>query len=205
MNIDPSILKQRLKFRLRVLLYILLTTLLIALIGFWYFQSIIVKNINKSGCVLDHDHANAIVVITGGHGRINKGLELLSDGKANKMLISGVSEGFSKKNLDSNSDNIILGYMATNTEENAKEVQLFMTLHQYISLILVTNSIHMPRASFLFSTIMPNIKISVCPVFYNDSLFSAMIEYSKYITTYITYKIEFLHSLYNSYLRAKLY
>ena len=42
---------------------------------------------------------NGIVVITGGQARIQKGLEMLSEGKANKMLISGVGQGISKQLL----------------------------------------------------------------------------------------------------------
>ena len=39
---------------------------------------------------------DGIVVMTGGQQRLNDGLKLLNDGKAEKMLISGVGEGVNR-------------------------------------------------------------------------------------------------------------
>ena len=204
MNIDFDVLRDRLRFRLKICFYIVLCCLIAAAFGFFYFQYVVVERFDSDSCEMNQIEADAIVVITGGHGRIQQGLKLLDEKKALKILISGVHEDFSKKSLERESEDIILGYMATNTEENANEARIFMALHGFKKMILVTNSAHMPRASFLFNYIMPDIKVIKCSVKSKDSFTSSFVEYSKYLTTYIIYNIDFARNIYSNYLRTKL-
>jgi len=44
-------------------------------------------------------HSEAIVVLTGGSGRIKKGLSLLKEGFSDKLFISGVNPNFQLKNI----------------------------------------------------------------------------------------------------------
>ena len=99
--------------------------------------------------------ADGIVVFTGTSPvRIETGLELLGDGKGQRLLISGVYE-------DQDFDMILamagadaerlrccidLDYRATNTVGNTQETALWAEVHGFSSLIVVTSSHHMPRA-----------------------------------------------------------
>ncbi len=47
----------------------------------------------------DNRETDAIVVLTGGSGRLEYGLELLAEGKGKKLFISGVSEGITTEQL----------------------------------------------------------------------------------------------------------
>lgn len=117
--------------------------------------------------------ADAIVVLTGSAGRIQSGVDLLENGAADKMFISGVWKGAKvsevlKGNNIKNPDildNIVLGYEATSTRENAIEVKKFLSKNNYKTIYLVTASYHIPRAKLLFSRQMPDIKIIAYPAF----------------------------------------
>jgi uncharacterized SAM-binding protein YcdF (DUF218 family) len=110
--------------------------------------------------------ADAIVVLTGGGGRITAGLELLAAGAAPRMLISGVHNRVDemqlvrawgtryRKLLDCC---VTLGYQAHNTMENATEVASWVQDQQpaLTRIYLVTHRLHMRRALYLLNNQMP--------------------------------------------------
>jgi uncharacterized SAM-binding protein YcdF (DUF218 family) len=108
--------------------------------------------------------AEAIIVLTGGNGRVNAGLNLLSDKIAPKLFISGVHKGTKKSDIFASWKTpknpklccIELGYEATNTSENALEVQKWVTANNIQKLILVTSRYHMPRAYLEISRSLPS-------------------------------------------------
>src|SRR3546814_15855960 len=73
---------------------------------------------------------NAIVVLTGGPGRIDRALELLEDGQAKRVLISGVAREVKPKELAAEYKRplalfdccVALGVDAADTRSNATEV-----------------------------------------------------------------------------------
>ena len=74
---------------------------------------------------------DAIVVLTGGSGRLEEGLRLLSAGKATRMFVSGVYQGMDvltllqiKKRYPSGLENLIEIGNATNTTHNAIETAM---------------------------------------------------------------------------------
>ena len=110
---------------------------------------------------------DAIVVLTGGSGRLQKGLDLLADDKAEKLFVSGVYRGVEVRELLEISRAtpeelqccITLGYEADNTRGNAIETRNWLKQEGYRSIRLVTASYHMPRSLFEFRRVMPQVEI----------------------------------------------
>ena len=147
---------------------------------------------------------DGIVVMTGGQQRLDDGLRLLGDGKAEKMLISGVGEGVNRAVLvqelelnDSEAELLFccveLDFTASNTRGNATAARTWATAHAMDSLRLVTASYHMPRVLVVFAREMPELDLYQWPVTPEDLNLSgwwrdpAMLrlltrEYAKYLT-----------------------
>ena len=107
-----------------------------------------------------------LVVATGGQARIQRGLELLAEGNANKMLISGVGEGISKELLkDSLSLSaqqtlffeccVEIEFTASDTNGNAKATFRWMQKHNLRDILLVSANYHLPRAEIIFKRHLP--------------------------------------------------
>lgn len=119
--------------------------------------------------------ADAIVVLTGGAGRLEYGLQLLADHKGKKLFISGAGEGTTTSELlhrvspelqaKVSEQNIALGHMAENTIGNAAETLLWLEREHYTSIHLVTSGYHMPRSVAEFQETAPAITIIPAPVF----------------------------------------
>ena len=117
---------------------------------------------------------DAIVVLTGGSGRVNTGLELLEKKLAAKLFVSGVYQGIdvrkllqiARRNPDDLGARIGIGN-AVNTIENAIETAMWSSRHRIGSIRLVTAVYHMSRSILEFRHAMPNIKIIPNPVFPN--------------------------------------
>ncbi len=113
--------------------------------------------------------ADAIVVLTGGVGRINSGLSLLADGLAPRLFISGVHKKVDAQQMAKAKGAVeakrrwldccvTLGYHARDTIENAAEVADWVQKQDppVAHLYLVTHRLHMPRALYLLSQSLPD-------------------------------------------------
>ena len=109
---------------------------------------------------------DAIVVLTGGQGRLDSGLRLLAEDKAERLFISGVYRGVDVKTLlgmvrrtpDDIEDRIGIGD-AVNTAGNATETAAWIRHHGVKSIRLVTASYHMPRSLLEFRHVLPDVEI----------------------------------------------
>jgi len=116
---------------------------------------------------------DAIVVLTGGSGRLDAGLELLAGNRAPKLFVSGVYRGvdvatlleLSKRSPGDIECCIEIGHSAGDTAGNADETTAWMTDHRYRSLRLVTSSYHLARALLEFGLAMPSVTLVPHPVF----------------------------------------
>ena len=115
---------------------------------------------------------DAIVVLTGGSGRLNAGLDLLSKDFAGLMFVSGVYRGIDVRKLLQVTRRDPLGLEkrigignAVNTRENAEETAKWVRQKAIKSLRLVTAAYHMPRSRLEFANVMPGVKIVPHPVF----------------------------------------
>ncbi|WBH17405.1 YdcF family protein [Sphingomonas radiodurans] len=96
---------------------------------------------------------DAIVVPTGGAGRIVRGLTLIEQGRAKRMLVSGVATGLRKADLIAANGHaaaitccVDLGREAVDTRSNAEETARWVRERRYRSVRLVTSDWHMARA-----------------------------------------------------------
>jgi uncharacterized SAM-binding protein YcdF (DUF218 family) len=100
------------------------------------------------------DGADAIIVLTGGHYRLDAAVELLRSGKGKRLLISGVNPMAGEADLQraTGADHelfdccIDIDHAALDTVGNAAESAKWITTNAYGSAILVTNNYHMPRS-----------------------------------------------------------
>jgi uncharacterized SAM-binding protein YcdF (DUF218 family) len=96
---------------------------------------------------------DAIVVPTGAAGRIDRGLDLIDERRAKRMLVSGVAPGLRKVDLVEAYGHpreiaccVDLGRQAVDTRSNAEETSRWVREHRYRSVRLVTSDWHMARA-----------------------------------------------------------
>ncbi len=147
------------------------TLLLIWALGWGWFATSIA--LTKPYEQITTEYIEAIVVLTGGSGRINEGLDLREKRKIKKMLISGVNKDVTEKDIlkdrnNLNSDQlccITLGYKSVDTISNATEVAEWVNENDINSFFLVTSSYHMPRAQMEVRNVLPNKNIVEYPVF----------------------------------------
>jgi uncharacterized SAM-binding protein YcdF (DUF218 family) len=110
---------------------------------------------------LQPQKTDAIIVLTGGQGRIDMGLALLREGKSSKLILSGVNSAsshdaiFRNGLVDGERYRIILEKKSTSTYENALEMKRLVTELEIESITLITSSYHMKRAYTVFDRMMP--------------------------------------------------
>ena len=103
---------------------------------------------------LEGSTTDAVVVPTGGAGRIDRGLALLRDHQARRMLVTGVAPGVTKADLARTyrasprlfACCVDLGPEAVDTRSNAEETAKWVRDHHYRTVRLVTSDWHMARA-----------------------------------------------------------
>ena len=105
---------------------------------------------------------DAVVVLTGGAGRLARGLAVLEAGSAKRMLVSGVDRNTTRKQLaaaanspKSRFNTTDLGYEAIDTRSNAEETARWVALHDFATIRLVTSAGHMRRARLELSRVLP--------------------------------------------------
>ena len=137
-------------------------------IGWLWFASMIYLTPNQD----KSEKTQAIIVLTGGSGRISDGLDLLQAKAAPKLFISGVSEGVTIDDIIEQWETpkatppccISLGYKSKDTISNAIEVKEWVSTNKISNFTLVTSSYHMPRAKLEIQTAMPDKEIIFTPV-----------------------------------------
>jgi len=120
--------------------------------------------------------ADGITVLTGGVSRIDEAMKLLSQGKAKRVLITGVNRGTTLdqlKELSSQGDQyfaccVDVDKEARNTIDNATETAQWVTLNQYSSIIVVTSNYHLPRALAELERALPGVALIPYPVVDNN-------------------------------------
>jgi uncharacterized SAM-binding protein YcdF (DUF218 family) len=114
-------------------------------------------------------HTEAVVVITGGSGRIEHGVGVLAKGYAKRMLISGTDPSVTKADLARRLGGsrrllgccVDLGSESVDTRSNAEETKRWLDKHRYKSFRLVTSDWHMRRARYEFRRVMKGNYVTV--------------------------------------------
>lgn len=116
--------------------------------------------------------ADGIVVLTGGAERVKTGLELLAEGRARLLLISGAAHGADLADLARAAGidprplarRVTVGHAAASTHGNAAETAAWVRGNGIRSLIVVTAGYHMPRARAELSQALPAVTLYPMPV-----------------------------------------
>jgi|SRR5690606_27380727 len=150
---------------------------------------------------------DAIVVLTGGAGRIDRGFELLEADRADRLFISGVYQGvevsellrLAQRSPDEMRCCIELGYEASNTRGNAEETAAWARARDVRSLRLVTAAYHLPRARLELARHLPEVEIFLEPVsiepWRSDAWWSNRRAIGTLIQEYVKYLAAWLRSL----------
>ncbi|HKX23333.1 MAG TPA: YdcF family protein [Rhizorhapis sp.] len=163
----------------------LLSFLLLAwLLGFAWFALLLPQPLGPER------KTDAIVVLTGGSGRIGRGLELLKASTADAMLISGVDRDVRPSELALAYEApeslfeccVTLGHEAVDTRSNGIETAHWIERRKYRSVRLITTDWHMRRARFELEQALPRtVDIEADAVSSRPSLSILFKEYNKYL------------------------
>ena len=152
--------------------------------------------------LLSSKYNTAIIVLTGGKGRIQKGIDLYKKDHGSFLFISGVfheSELEIKQQIErqvlEHSCCVVYDKNATSTFENAFEVKNWLIHNPEIeNLILVSSYYHLPRSFIIFNNVIDEKRIFLSPADYkikvdNNIFFHiklVFLEYFKVIYTIIS-------------------
>ncbi|MBW8743254.1 MAG: YdcF family protein [Sphingomonas sp.] len=134
------------------------------------------------------ENTDAIVVLTGGPGRIQRGLAMLKTGHARRMLVSGVDRRVRPEDLENAFhagpillSRVDLGRSAVDTRSNALETRRWIADHHYKSIRLVTTDWHMRRARFELRQVLSDVTVVPDAVKSEPDLMGLLREYHKYL------------------------
>ena len=100
---------------------------------------------------------DAIVVLTGGRGRIEEGVKLYREGKGRLLFLIGVDPLVKKRELyqGAGAEHVFLEKVSRNTLENAIYARDLVMSHKVTSIRLITSRYHMKRATLIFRNALP--------------------------------------------------
>jgi uncharacterized SAM-binding protein YcdF (DUF218 family) len=156
--------------------------LLIYILGYALFAVLLPK-------AAGDQRTDAIVVLTGGPKRIERGIELLERGRAERMLVSGVERTVRPVDLarayqanEALFDCCIdLGRESVDTRSNAEETAQWLRRNRFKTVRLVTTDWHMPRARFELARQTDDIDVIGDAIQSNPSFTQLFTEYNKYL------------------------
>jgi uncharacterized SAM-binding protein YcdF (DUF218 family) len=148
-----------------ILLYFWVSGVLLWLGGFGGFclHTLNIRSIEKI-------KTEGLVVLTGSPERIPEGLRLFKEHADLKVLISGMNPKVPETRLYKNIPEeaiprLSLGWTATNTYENAKEVRQWVQNNHLKSVTILTSFYHIPRSLLEIWDVLPETKLVAAPVF----------------------------------------
>lgn len=134
---------------------------------------------------------DAVIVLTGGSGRLEHGIALVERHRARRMLVSGVDRQVTPAALAARTHAplalfaccVDLGRESVDTRSNAQESADWLRAHRYRSLRLVTTDWHMPRALFELRRLVKRDGVTIVPdaVESEPGLEALFTEYNKYL------------------------
>lgn len=153
-------------FHIIILICLLLPALWGSAFGAFLSVSLTMKPVTKL------QTSDAIIVLTGGSGRIEEALRLFANGKAHDLYISGVDKKVSKSDILSEwkkeitlpSCCITIDQIADTTIGNANESAKWIEANNVRDIRLVTTDYHILRAWLEFKNRMPDLRIVLHPI-----------------------------------------
>lgn len=157
-------------------------------IGFLYFALTLPGPIGET-------KTDAVLVPTGGPGRIARGLEVLRDGDARKMFVSGVDPEVTPAEFAGEFGVrpremrccVTLGFLAVDTRSNAGEAAQWLGSNDMRTVRLVTTDWHMRRAAAeLRHSIPDHVAVVEDGVPSDADMGTLFLEYNKLLAALIT-------------------
>lgn len=157
-------------------------------VGFLYFALTLPGPIGDA-------KTDAVLVPTGGPGRIARGLEVVRDGDAERMFVSGVDPEVKPAEFAAEFDVraremrccVTLGFLAVDTRSNAGEAAQWLASNDVRTVRLVTTDWHMRRAAAeLRHSIPDHIAVVEDAVPSDTALGTLFLEYNKLLAALIT-------------------
>lgn len=142
---------------------------------------------------------DAVVVLTGGPGRLARGLDVVRTGSAKRLLVSGVADGIDKPDLAAATQarqslfarSVDLGHQAVDTRSNAEETAAWVAKHRYKTVRLVTSAAHMRRATLELDAVLPrDVAILADAVPQLPAASSLAREYSKFALRWVALRFD---------------
>jgi uncharacterized SAM-binding protein YcdF (DUF218 family) len=170
---------------MRIIRYISASLVLVWALGFLWFTVALPQP-------ADDRKTDAMIVPTGGAGRIAQGLSVLDAGLAERMLVTGVDPEVTPDEFAAQFEVgaeqmdccVTLGFRAVDTRTNATETADWVEENQIRSLRLVTTDWHMRRAAGeLGRTLPPGVTVIRDAVPSQPDLASLFLEYHKLIAS----------------------
>jgi len=143
---------------------------------------------------------DAVIVPTGGAGRIDRGLEVLAAGRAKRMLVTGVDPEVTADEFAAQFGVpevkmeccVTLGFLAVDTRGNASETAEWVIRNDISSLRLVTTDWHMRRAAGELNRTLPEgVSVVRDAVPSEPSLPGLFLEYHKLIASKLASMVDY--------------
>lgn len=172
---------------MKIIRYLLSGTVLVWALGFLWFAVSLPQP-------ADGSTTDAVIVPTGGAGRIAQGLDVLDQGLATQMLVTGVDPEVTPEEFAAEFEVdetrmdccVTLGFLAVDTRSNATETAQWVEENAITSLRLVTTDWHMRRAANeLHRKIPSSVRVVRDAVPSEPSLASLFLEYHKLIASFV--------------------
>lgn len=161
---------------------------LVYAVGFLYFAVTLPGPIERA-------RTDAVLVPTGGPGRIGRGIEVIREGEAKRMFVSGVDPEVKPREFAREFDVtaremqccVTLGYLAVDTRSNAGEAAQWLASNDVRTVRLVTTDWHMRRASAELRYSIPGtVSVIEDAVPSDPALGQLFLEYNKLLAALVT-------------------
>ena len=139
---------------------------------------------------IDAPKTDAIVVITGGGGRIEHAVDVLGKGQGKRLLIAGADPAVTKEDMVRRLQGrrrlmqccVDLGSESVDTRSNAEEARRWLVRRNFRSARLITSDWHMRRAAYEFDRQLEG-KVKIVPdaVKSEPNFMTLFGEYNKYL------------------------
>jgi uncharacterized SAM-binding protein YcdF (DUF218 family) len=172
---------------MKIIRYLFASAVMVWALGFLWFTVALPQP-------ADAVSTDAVIVPTGGAGRIGQGLDVLEGGLARQLLVTGVDpevtpdEFAAEFEVDEAQMDccVTLGFRAVDTRTNATETAQWVEQNEVRSLRLVTTDWHMRRAAGELDRTLPDgVEVVRDAVPSEPSLASLFLEYHKLIASFV--------------------
>lgn len=145
-------------------------SVIVSLAIIWFILTSLILPFMWNYLVVDEtpEPADVIIVLSGGNGRAEYGVELYQQGYSDYILFAGSDAAISMKSTAISNgiseDNILIDSKSTTTYENATNSLNIMKDQNLKTAIIVTSAYHTKRSSLIFAQVLSRDNFKICSV-----------------------------------------